>query len=41
MVTNYDEYINALRMRVKDKLDTTSLYQFKGTVPGEKLEISS
>ena len=32
MVTNYDEYINALRMRVKDKLDTTSLYQFKGTV---------
>ena len=32
MVTNYEEYIEGLRSRVKDRLDTTQLYQFKGTV---------
>ena len=32
MVTNYDEYMNTLKQKVHDKLESTQLYQFKGTV---------
>ena len=32
MVTNYDEYMNTLKQKVHEKLESTQLYQFKGTV---------
>ncbi len=32
MVSNYTEYMDALNSRLKDKLNSTKLYQFKGTV---------
>ena len=32
MVSNYSEYMEAISARVKERLDSTSLYQFKGTV---------
>ncbi len=32
MVSNYSEYVENIRMRVKNRLDNTRLYTFKGTV---------
>lgn len=32
MVSNYSEYIKAIKNKVDDKLSSTQLYQFKGTV---------
>ena len=32
MVSNYAEYVENIRMRVKNRLDNTRLYTFKGTV---------
>ena len=32
MVSNYTEYMNLVKSQLKNKLDTTQLYQFKGTV---------
>ena len=32
MVSNYSQYIDAIKHKVDEKLDNTQLYQFKGTV---------
>lgn len=32
MVSNYTKYIDAIKNKVDEKLDSTQLYQFKGTV---------
>ena len=32
MVSNYSQYIEAIKHKVDEKLDNTQLYQFKGTV---------